>query len=127
MADLLATESGAIVDLLMAAESISGSRDADAQTRLNLLIALISLGLGVPALMLALYGATRIVPLRSLRQQIAFAPVVVPLLIAGILAIAFAPGGATKRIWIVAGGAVMAVALLMYFGGVILDEKAVGE
>ena len=70
----LTEESSTLVALLEAASSISSSREADAQTRLNTLVALLSLGLGVPALVLVLYGAQLILPLDTVRQQIAFVP-----------------------------------------------------
>ena len=124
MAEQRSAESSAVIDLLAAAVSISGSRDADAQTRLNLLIALVSLGIGVPALILALYGATALLPLETPRQNLAFAPVAAPLVVAGGLAIFFAPKGSTKHIWRVAGIAVIVVAVLLYLAGITL-EKAV--
>lgn len=124
----MAEESVTLVGLLEAASSISSSREADAQTRLNTLIALLSLGIGVPALVLALYGAQLILPLDTVRQRLAFLPVGLSLLVAAILAIVFAPKGQTRRIWISAAVAVLGVLLCLVVGAlvVIADPIPIG-
>lgn len=121
-------ESVTLVGLLEAASSISSSREADAQTRLNTLIALLSLGIGVPALVLALYGAQLILPLDTIRQRLAFLPIGLSLLLAAILAIVFAPKGQTRRIWISAAVAVLGVLLCLVIGAlvVIADPIPIG-
>jgi len=123
MAAQLNDESAAIIGLLEAASSISSARDADAQTRMNTLIALVSLGLGVPALVLALYGAQLILPLETTRQQVAFIPVALSLVAAAVLALLAAPKkGRPKRLWIFAAVAVLVVLISLIVGGVVLVE-----
>ncbi|GAP54316.1 hypothetical protein AHiyo6_08810 [Arthrobacter sp. Hiyo6] len=58
----LDAESGSARDLMAAAVSVSNSREADSQAAFNTLAAVASLGLGIPALVLALYGADRLLP-----------------------------------------------------------------
>lgn len=118
----LSEESTVLVGLLEAASSISSSREADAQTRLNLLVALLSLGLGVPALVLALYGAQLILPLDTLRQQVAFLPIAASLCVAAVLALVFAPKGQTRRIWIAAAIAVLVVLACLVVGAIVVID-----
>ncbi|WP_124706581.1 hypothetical protein [Gordonia insulae] len=120
IAEQLNEESTTLVGLLEAASSISSSREADAQTRLNTLVALLSLGIGVPALVLALYGAQLILPLDTMRQRLAFLPIGLSLLVAAILAIVFAPKGQTRRIWIAAAVAVLGVLLCLVVGALVV-------
>ncbi|WP_139194761.1 hypothetical protein [Arthrobacter sp. UCD-GKA] len=99
----LENESTAIQALISSATSISSSREADAQTRFNLLVALLSIGLGVPALFLALYSATTILPLDSMPKIWVFLPVGLALLASATLAIVKAPNGHTKNLWQICG------------------------
>lgn len=106
-------ETAAIQSLISSATGISSSREADAQSRFNLLLGLLSIGLGVPALFLALYGATKILPLNDLNRVAVFSPVALPLILAAILAMAYAPKGPTKRIWRWCGIGTLAVCIAM--------------
>ena len=107
----LDAESVAVHALLSAAASVSSSREADAQTSFNTLAAVASLGLGIPALVLALYGADRLLPLDTLPRQLAFLPVAAGLVFATVLAMRRSPRGEHRRVWIV-GAAVTLTALL---------------
>lgn len=109
----LEKESDSIRMLLSAASSISGSREADAQARFNLLVALLSIGLGIPALFLTMYGANLLLPLNTWPKVGAFLPVGFALLVAGAAAIGFAPRGSKRRVWLICGGTVLAVLLAM--------------
>ncbi|MFC0315109.1 hypothetical protein ACFQNE_08535 [Gordonia phosphorivorans] len=111
-------ESEALMNLLNGASSTAESREADAQTRLNQLVALLSIGLGVPALVLALYGAQVLLPLENWRQWVAFAPVALSLLVAAVLAIIRAPAGKTSSLWKIAGWAVIAILVALIIGAV---------
>ena len=114
----LDAESTTVQSLLAAASSVSSSREADAQSSFNTLAAAASLGLGLPALVLSLYGADRLVPLISVQRWIAFAPVVVGLLLAAILAISSAPRGKTRVLWLLgATGILVAVGVLLLVAG----------
>lgn len=96
----LDAESGSARDLMAAAASVSNSREADSQSAFNTLAAVASLGLGIPALVLALYGADRLLPLNTEPRQLAFIPVAAGLLFAAVIAIWRAPKGKSSRIWI---------------------------
>ncbi len=120
LTELLNNESLALVRLLAAASSISSSRDADAQTRLNTLVALLSIGIGVPALVLTMYSTELLLPLQTLRQRVAFLPIFLSLFIAAVLAIRLAPKGGARNIWIAAGIAVLLVLACLVVGAVII-------
>jgi len=107
----LDAESGSARDLMAAAASVSNSREADAQAAFNTLAAAVSLGLGIPALVLALYGADRLLPLNTEPKQLAFIPVVAGLLFAAVIPIWRAPRGKSTRIWIF--GAVSIIIILL--------------
>ncbi len=119
----LDVESTTIRSLIAAAASISSSREADAQTRFNVLAAVVSIGLGLPALVLTLYGASAIVPFNSRERWVAFAPVAVALILAS--ALAFRQGHKMKRgnDWkIGALGIMFFVLVLLLVGGTLVPE-----
>ena len=120
LTEQISHESMTLVRLLAAASSISSSRDADAQTRLNLLVALLSIGIGVPALVLTMYSTELLLPLQTVRQRVAFVPIFLSLFIAAALAIRLAPKGRARRIWIVAGVAVLLVLGFLVVGALII-------
>jgi hypothetical protein len=119
----LDVESTTIRSLIAAAASISSSREADAQTRFNVLAAVVSIGLGLPALVLTLYGASAIVPFNSRERWVALAPVAVALILAS--ALAFRQGHKMKRgnDWnIGALGIRFFVLVLLLVGGTLVPE-----
>ncbi len=119
--DAIAAESATLVQMLAAASSISSSRDADAQTRLNTLVALLSIGIGVPALVLTMYSTELLLPLQTGRQRVAFVPIFLSLLFAAILAIWRAPKmGENRRVWFAAGVAVLFLLAALVVGAVII-------
>lgn len=120
LSEQITQESITLVRLLAAASSISSSRDADAQTRLNTLVALLSIGIGVPALVLTMYSTELLLPLQTARQRVAFIPIFLSLFIAAVLAIRLAPKGRARRTWIVAGVAVLIVLAFLVVGAVII-------
>lgn len=111
----LEAESTSIHALLSSASSVSSSREADAQTRFNLLVGLVSIGLGVPALFLALYSATILLPLNTSSKIMSFLPVAIPLLIASLFALFMPPQGSTRKYWIGSG-----LVTLLVFGVLIV-------
>jgi hypothetical protein len=116
----LNAESVAVHALLAAAASVSSSREADAQTSFNTLAAVASLGLGIPALVLALYGADRLLPLDTLPRQVAFLPVAAGLVFATVLAMRRSPRGEHRRVWIVGAAAALTALLgLLVIAGVL--------
>ncbi|MCU1445268.1 hypothetical protein [Cryobacterium sp.] len=113
-------ESVAVHALLSAAASVSSSCEADAQSSFNTLAAVASLGLGIPALVLALYGADRLLPLDTLPRQLAFLPVAAGLVFATVLAMRRSPRGEHRRVWIVGAAATLTALLgLLVVAGII--------
>ncbi|MFZ3454637.1 hypothetical protein [Arthrobacter sp. 7Tela_A1] len=121
----LEKETECIRMLLSAASSISGSREADAQARFNLLVALLSIGLGIPALFLTMYGANLLLPMNTWPKVGAFLPVGIALLGAGTAAIWFAPRGSKRRIWLLCGTSVLVVLVLMVAAAILAPVSLV--
>lgn len=71
----LQTESDAIRSLVLAGVSISSARDAEQQAKSNVLAGALSVGLGIPALVLTLYGVSALLPLSAAGHLLAFLPV----------------------------------------------------
>lgn len=61
-------ESSSVRSLLVAASSLAGAKEADAQARLNLTVATASIALGLPALIFSLYGANNFAFLKSFSE-----------------------------------------------------------
>lgn len=119
-------ESASIGGLLSAAASISSSRDAEAQSRMNKLVAILSIGIGVPALVLSLYGAEVLLPLSRWRQWAAFSPVFVALLLASIIAMTSAPeAGPSRRTWRIAATSVIVILGFLVFGAAIVVSRPI--
>lgn len=115
----LEAESTSIHALLASASSISSSREADAQTRFNLLVGLLSIGLGIPALFLALYSATILLPLNSGSKLISFFPVAAPLLFAALFALLRPPAGSTRKYWIGCGIVTLVVFCILIYVAIV--------
>lgn len=120
----LDAESGSARDLMAAAASVSNAREADAQAAFNTLAAVASLGLGIPALVLSLYSADRLLPLDTEPRQLAFLPVAAGLLFAAVIAIWRAPKGKSSRIWIVGAiGIIMVLLSLLITAGLLAPSR----
>lgn len=109
----LDAESDSIRSLIAAASSISSSKDADAQSRFNVLAAIASVGIGLPALVLSLYGADILLPLNTGPRQLAFAPVAVALLFAAIIAMWQGVRLRRGKIWTVSAVGIVVVLLVL--------------
>jgi hypothetical protein len=105
--------------LLNAASTIAVTRGSRAQETFNLVACVGGLVLGVPALVLSLYGADKILPLGSASTYAVFIPLALAGLLASLVA-AWLPGrernGKTKR-FLVALGAVGLTLGLLALGG----------
>ena len=120
----LDAEAGSARNLMAAAASVSNSREADSQAAFNTLAAVASLGLGIPALVLALYGADRLLPLNTQPRQLAFIPVAIGLVLAAVIAIWRAPKGKSGWIWIVAAIGIIALLLsLLVVAGLLAPDS----
>lgn len=120
----LDAESATTRALMAAAASISNSREADAQSSFNTLAAVASLGLGIPALVLALYGADRLLPLNTESKQLAFIPVAAGLFFAALIAIWRAPKGKSSRVWIFAAiGIILILLSLLITAGLLAPSS----
>jgi hypothetical protein len=120
----LDAESDSIRSLIAAASSISSSKDADAQSRFNVLAAIASVGIGLPALVLSLYGADILLPLNTGPRQLAFAPVAVALLFAAVLAMWQGVRLKRGRIWTVGSvGIVLVLLVLLLVAGFLAPTR----
>jgi hypothetical protein len=90
MDQLLAEETTVMHQLLDAAASVSVARDAQAQETFTLVAAVGGVLIGMPALIIALYGATAVLPINT-SNALVLLPVAAAGLAAGLLA-AFLPG-----------------------------------
>jgi hypothetical protein len=90
MDQLLTEEATLLHQLLDAAASVSVARDAQAQETFTLVATVGGVLIGMPALILALYGATAVLPL-NMSNSVVLLPVAAAGLVAGLLA-AFLPG-----------------------------------
>jgi len=68
MEALLGEEARLLYDLLGGASTVEASREADAQETLNTLLTVAGVGLGVPALLLTLYGVDGLTPATNVRS-----------------------------------------------------------
>ena len=120
----LDAESDSIRSLIAAASSISSSKDADAQSRFNVLAAIASVGIGLPALVLSLYGADILLPLDTAPRQLAFAPVAVALLFAAVIAMWQGVKLKRGKIWMVgAVGIVLVLLVLLVVAGFLAPTR----
>jgi hypothetical protein len=90
MDQLLTEESTLLHQLLDAAASVSVARDAQAQEAFTLVATVGGVLIGIPALIIALYGATSVLPI-NMTNAVVLVPVAAAGLVAGLLA-AFLPG-----------------------------------
>lgn len=125
MDQLLTEEATVMHQLLDAAASVSVARDAQAQETFTLVAAVGGVLIGMPALILALYGATAVLPI-STSNALVLLPVAAAGLVAGLLA-AFLPGRKrVGKIWRFAATVVAAVAMiiLLALAGALVNPKS---
>jgi peptidoglycan/LPS O-acetylase OafA/YrhL len=82
----LSEEAALIAGMLDAASTMAAAREGEAQETFNALTAVAALGLGIPALVLAYYGADRLLPLNDWRRAGAMLPIALAAVAAGLLA-----------------------------------------
>lgn len=121
----LGEEAAVLHGLLSAASTIAVTRDARSQESLTLIAAVGGILLGVPGLVLALYGASSVLPLSGKNSIF-----VVPLVGAACLAVVIAavlpvPGWANRvrRVGTTLLAVVVTTILLMYAGGLVSTPR----
>jgi hypothetical protein len=114
MSTLLEEETTRLHSLQNSMSTISVAQDAEAQQNFNLFAAAAAAGLGLPALILSLYGAETVLPLSSVDRAIrALLPVGIVALIAVLIALYRMPWRARPKHYL--GGVLLVLAL----GGVL--------
>lgn len=107
----LGEEAALIYGLLDGASTIVASRDAEAQENFNTIAAIAAAGLGLPALVLALYGADAYLPFRAVGDLRLLLPVAAALTFAAIAGFVVHRGRSTRAA--LAGMLLVAVVLLL--------------
>lgn len=117
MEALLGEEARLLYDLLGGASTVEASREADAQETLNQLLTAAGVGLGLPALLLTLYGVDGLTPVRGVRGVLAVVFIAAVTLLAATLPSVLVSRSrrVSRRIALVAAG-VGLVALLVLAG-----------
>lgn len=85
MEALLGEEARLLYDLLGGASTVEASREADAQETLNQLLTAAGVGLGLPALLLTLYGVEGLTPVQGFRGFLAVVFIAAVTLVAATL------------------------------------------
>jgi len=120
----LGDETAVLHSLLNAASTIAVTRDARAQETFNLVAAVGGLLIGVPALVLTLYGATSVLPLQWSNYYV-LAPLAVGGLAASVIA-AFLPGrnraGKMRRFLATLLALLLTLLLLLVAGGLVQPD-----
>lgn len=124
MDQLLAEETTVMHQLLGAAASVSVARDAKAQETFTLVAAVGGALLGLPALILALYGATAVLPINT-TNALVLVPIAAAGVVAGLLA-AFLPGRARAgklRRFVITVVATIAIIILLALAGSLVNPR----
>ncbi|WP_247648603.1 hypothetical protein [Saccharomonospora xinjiangensis] len=114
----LAEEDTRLHSLLSGLSTLAVAQDGEAQQRFNLAAAAVAAGLGLPALILALYGADAVLPLDSWASAWrALLPIGGTTLLAVLLAVRTMPGRAHPRHYATAVVAVLALVAILFVAG----------
>jgi hypothetical protein len=124
--DQLLTEEAALMhQLLDATASVSAARDAQAQETFTMIAAVGGVLIGMPALIIALYGATAVLPINTSNARVLL-PVAATGFVAGLLA-AFLPGrervGKVWRFFATLLATAAMVILLVLAGSLVNPER----
>lgn len=114
---LLSEEVDRLQTLLVGMSTFAVAQDGEAQQRFNTLAASAAAGLGVPALILALYGADDFLPFTADRAWRALAPIAVTALAAVTVALWRMPGRVSVRQYLAAVGLVVALVAILLVAG----------
>lgn len=118
----LAEESVQLRGLLDAAATVASAREAEAQEAFTLLSGVAALGLGLPALVLTLYGADRLLPLNSPSRAVTLVPVALATALAAAVAVHRLPFGTRRRRVVVGVAVVLLLVGLLGVAGYLAPE-----
>ena len=114
----LAEEISRLHSLLSSMSAFAVAQDAEAQDRFNLMAAVAAAGLGLPALILSLYGADSYLPLNSFDHAWrALLPIAVTVGVATTAAVRFLPGLSRGRHYAAALAVVAGLVGILWFAG----------
>ncbi len=117
----LADEDARLHALLSGLSTLAVAQDGEAQQRFNLVAAAVAAGLGLPALILALYGADAVLPLDSWASAWrVLSPIGATALLAMLLALRKMPGRANFRHYVSAFAAVVALVAILSVAGALV-------
>lgn len=114
----LIEEAARLEALLGSMSTFAVAQESEAQQRFNLLAGLVAAGLGLPALILSLYGAEPFLPLDSFdRAWRALLPIALALVVALVLTLRRVPERVKPRHYVFAFTVVVALVLLLLVAG----------
>jgi hypothetical protein len=117
MENQLTEEAAVIAGLLDAAATMAAAREAEAQETFNTLVAVAALGLGLPALVLTLYGTDTLVPMRTWQKALAMLPIALAAVVAGGVAAHRLPFGTARERLRLTALMVLALLVLLIIAG----------
>lgn len=114
----LAEEAARLHALLDSLSTFAVAQDGEAQQKFNLIVAVVAAGLGLPALILSLYGAQSFLPLDSFDHAWrALLPIAVTTLVAFVVAVRRMPGRTGPRHYLLATVLATALVATLLFAG----------
>ncbi|SFP47209.1 hypothetical protein SAMN05421810_102688 [Amycolatopsis arida] len=120
----LAEEVDRLHSLLTSMSAFAVAQDSEAQDRFNVLAATAAAGLGVPALILSLYGADSFLPLDTFdRAWRALVPIGLAVLAVAFAALRWLPGMSRARHYTAATALVAALVSILLFAGALAPDE----
>lgn len=124
MDDQLAEEIDRLHSLLTGISAFAVAADSEAQERFNLMAALAAAGLGLPALIISLYGADTFLPLNSFENAWrALLPIAITVLLVSVVALRWLPGRSRLRHYALAVLLVITLVSILLFAGALAPGK----
>jgi hypothetical protein len=118
MAEQLAEEVALLHALLSSMSTFAVAQDSEAQQKFNLIVTVAAAGLGLPALILSLYGAQAFLPMNTFdRAWRALLPIAATALVASGVALHRMPGRAGLRHYVIALLLVLTLVIVLLFAG----------
>jgi hypothetical protein len=105
--------------LLSSMSTFAVAQDGEAQQRFNMVAAAVAAGLGLPALILSLYGADSFLPFSFDRAWRALLPIAVTALVAAAVVLRRMPGRPSARHYLVAVGLVAGLVCVLLVAGLL--------